>query len=134
MREPEGMKPEAATLTGQSVSLGRAVGRVKIISGAMEVGTLGVGDVLVTEASTPDKMGIESAFPHRTDAPSGMEKAAAIVTDEGGLLSHAAIISRELGIPCVVGTEQATRVLVDGQVVEVDATRATGRVIPVEAS
>jgi pyruvate,water dikinase len=48
-------------------------------------------------------------------------KAAAIVTDEGGMLSHAAIISRELMIPCIVGTHYATRVLKDGDMVEVDA-------------
>jgi phosphohistidine swiveling domain-containing protein len=125
---------EAAPLTGQAVSLGRAVGRVKIVSGPVEVLTLGVGDVLVAEASTPDKMGIESAFPSRTDAPMGMDKVAAIVTDEGGLLSHAATISRELGIPCIVGTERATQELADGQVVEVDATKGLGRVIVLDTA
>jgi phosphohistidine swiveling domain-containing protein len=124
---------ESAILTGQSVCRGRAVGAVKVILGATEVVNLEVGDVLVSEASTPDKMGTESAFPGRTDAPLGLEKAAAIVTDEGGLLSHAAIISRELGIPCVVGTERASSALTDGQVVEVDATKAAGRVIPWES-
>ena len=123
-----------ATLTGQTVCRGRAVGTVRLISGATEVVNLEVGDVLVSEASTPDKMGTQSAFPGRTDAPLGLEKAGAIVTDEGGLLSHAAIISRELGVPCVVGTERATSTLVDGQVVEVDATKGTGRVIAWEAS
>ncbi|MGH9783120.1 MAG: hypothetical protein ACRD88_02950, partial [Terriglobia bacterium] len=74
LREQEGMEAEASTLTGQSVSLGRAVGTVKIIFGPMEVLKLGIGDVLVTAASTPDLMGIESAFPSRTGAPLGMEK------------------------------------------------------------
>ena len=59
---------------------------------------------------------------------SGIEQLAAIVTDEGGALSHAGIVSREYGIPCVVGTGQATSTLVDGQVVEVDARRPTGLV------
>jgi pyruvate,water dikinase len=57
-----------------------------------------------------------------------MVRAGAIVTDEGGILSHAAIVSRELGIPCVIGTRIATTVLEDGVVVEVDATGDTGEV------
>ena len=56
-----------------------------------------------------------------------MEKAVAIVTDEGGLLSHAAIVSRELGVPCVVGTKIATKALRDGDMVEVNATKGIVR-------
>lgn len=119
-------------VTGQTVSVGRALGRVRIMHGPMEVPALELGDVLVTAASTPDKMGTESTFPHREGAPAGMERVAAIVADEGGLLSHAATISRELGIPCVVGTGAGTRTLKDGQMVEVDATREQGHVIPLE--
>jgi len=52
-----------------------------------------------------------------------MKKASAIITDEGGLTCHAAIISRELGIPCIIGTKIATKVFKDGDIVEVDATR-----------
>ncbi|MFA5877877.1 MAG: PEP-utilizing enzyme [Candidatus Staskawiczbacteria bacterium] len=66
------------------------------------------GEILVTQMTQPNVMDIAS-------------KAAAIITDEGGMLSHAAIISRELHIPCVVGTHYATRVLKDGDLVEVDA-------------
>jgi pyruvate,water dikinase len=58
-----------------------------------------------------------------------MQKAAAIVTDLGGILSHAAIVSRELGKPCVVGTGKATQVLNDGDLVEVDAENGTVRKI-----
>ena len=50
-----------------------------------------------------------------------MEKAAAIVTDIGGITTHAAIISRELGIPCIIGTKIATKLLKDGDYIEVDA-------------
>ena len=49
----------------------------------------------------------------------GMRKAAAIVTDDGGITCHAAIVSRELGIPCIIGTRVATQVLKDGEMVEV---------------
>ncbi|GAC1363530.1 MAG: hypothetical protein NVSMB32_05220 [Actinomycetota bacterium] len=130
-RKPGRMAPPAP-VTGQTVSVGRALGRVRIMHGPMEVPALEMGDVLVTAASTPDKMGTESAFPQREGAPAGMERVAAIVADEGGLLSHAATISRELGIPCIVGTEAGTRTLKDGQMVEVDATREEGRVIALE--
>lgn len=128
---PGGYRP--AVVAGQSVALGRAVGRVRILSEAVEVADLRWGDVVVTAASTPDRMGVESAFPERGGAPSGIERAAAIVADEGGLLSHAAILSRELGIPCVLGTETATTTLRDGQWVEVDATKERGTVIPFDA-
>lgn len=121
-------------ITGQSVSVGRAVGRVRIIHGAGEILGLSFGDIIVTGPSTPDKMGIESVFPTREGAPRGTQWVAAVVADEGGLLSHAATISREMGIPCIVGTEIATNVLVDGQVVEVDATREAGKVIVFDAS
>ncbi len=67
------------------------------------------GDVLVTRMTAPDWV-------------PAMEKAAAIVTNEGGSTCHAAIVSRELGIPCVVGTSNATEVLRDGQAVTVDGT------------
>ena len=56
-----------------------------------------------------------------------IQKAKAIITDVGGLLCHAAIVSRELGIPCVVGTKKATKVLNDGDLVEVDANKGIVR-------
>ena len=94
-------------LTGSPASPGNAVGQVRVV---LDVGRLGIvkdGDVLVTEMTTPDYV-------------PAMKRAAAIVTDQGGRTAHAAIISRELGIPCVVGTETATRDLASGQTVTVD--------------
>jgi len=58
-----------------------------------------------------------------------VNKSAAIITDEGGLACHAAIISRELKIPCIVGTKTATRVLRNGDLVEVDANKGIVRLI-----
>ena len=58
-----------------------------------------------------------------------MQKAAAIITDEGGITSHAAITSRELEIPCVIGTNKATKILKDGDIVEVDANKGIVKVI-----
>jgi phosphohistidine swiveling domain-containing protein len=104
-----------AVLTGMAASAGRASGEAKIVFNPTEMHKVGYGDILVTTMTTPDLM-------------LAIEKAAGIVTDEGGILSHAAIISRELGIPCVIGTERATRALRDGDVVDLDATQSTGRV------
>ncbi len=95
-------------LRGLPASPGIASGKVKIIYSADEIDKVEKGDVLVTTMTNPDMV-------------PAMEKAAAIVTDEGGITSHAAIVSRELGVPCIVGTEKATKVLKNGQVVTVDA-------------
>ncbi|HCU70489.1 MAG TPA: hypothetical protein DIC35_01895 [Candidatus Moranbacteria bacterium] len=74
------------------------------------------GDVLVAETTSPEIM-------------PACSKAAAIVTNQGGLMSHAAIVSRELNIPCIVGTENATTILKDGDLVEVDAEKGVVRIL-----
>ena len=58
-----------------------------------------------------------------------MKKAAAFVTDEGGITCHAAIVSREMKKPCIIGTKIATKILHDGQLVEVDANRGIVKII-----
>ncbi len=104
---------EEIILQGSPASPGFVSGRVKKIGSINEFSKLNKGDILVTQMTTPDMVPI-------------MKKASAIITDTGGLTSHAAIVSRELGIPCVVGTREATRRLQDGDIVTVDAT--TGKV------
>ena len=102
-------------LSGAPASPGAASGRVVIIEND-DIGNLDrihQGDVLVTEMTTPDFV-------------PAMKRASAIVTDQGGRTAHAAIISRELGIPCVVGTGIATEQLASGEIVTVDG--ASGRV------
>ncbi|MEK9155914.1 MAG: phosphoenolpyruvate synthase [Patescibacteria group bacterium] len=94
-------------LKGAAASMGQAAGPVKIIYKPTEIDKILAGDVLVTEMTTPDYV-------------PAMRRAAAIVTDTGGRTCHAAIVSRELGIPCVVGTGTATSVLKTGQMVTVD--------------
>lgn len=99
---------EAKTLLkGAPASLGSASGPVKIIHKPDEIDKITQGDVLVTEMTTPDFV-------------PAMRRATAIVTDTGGRTCHAAIVSRELGIPCVVGTGTATHTLKNGQMVTVD--------------
>ncbi|MBN2463516.1 MAG: phosphoenolpyruvate synthase [Dehalococcoidia bacterium] len=95
-------------LTGVAASPGIAVGPVKIVE-ASQIDKVKSGDVLVAEMTTPDFV-------------PAMKRAAAIVTDRGGRTAHAAIVSRELGIPCVVGTGVATKTLSDGQEITVDGS------------
>ncbi len=95
---------------GLTASPGIATGPVKIITKLSEAGKVNKGDILVTEMTSPDFVPV-------------MEKSAAIVTDKGGSTCHAAIVSRELGIPCIVGTTNATQVLKEGEIVTVDADK-----------
>ncbi len=94
-------------LTGLAASPGVASGKVKIVHQLSDLQKVNSGDILVTEMTNPDMVVT-------------MQKSAAIVTDEGGLTAHAAIVSREMGIPCIVGTELATTKLKEGEVVTVD--------------
>jgi pyruvate,water dikinase len=106
-------EPEAAILRGFGASPGVASGVARILQGAVDMEKLRPGEVLVTSMTTPDMV-------------PAMAHAAAIVTDEGGMTCHAAIVSRELGVPCVVGTRTATHTIVDGTEVTVDGK--TGQV------
>lgn len=97
-------------LTGSPASPGIGSGPARILQSAKEIGKVKTGDVLVAPMTSPDFV-------------PAMKKAAAIVTDQGGGTSHAAIVSRELGIPCVVGTKEATKKLKDDFVVTVDGAK-----------
>jgi pyruvate,water dikinase len=97
-------------LKGESGCVGYAKGKVKIIIRAEDMDKMEEGDILVSIATDPDIV-------------PAMKKAAGIITEQGGVTSHAAIVSRELGIPCVIGTKIATKVLKDGDLVEVDANK-----------
>jgi pyruvate,water dikinase len=106
-----GEKKELNVLTkGLSASPGIACGNVKNISNISEISRIEDGDVIVTVMTNPDMV-------------PAMRRARAVVTDEGGRTCHAAIVSRELGIPCIVGTKTATETLKEGMSITVDATR-----------
>jgi pyruvate,water dikinase len=100
-------------LTGQPASPGVVTGIVNILKSAKEINKIKRGDILVTDMTTPDFV-------------PAMKRAVAIVTNKGGQTSHAAIVSRELGVPCVVGTKTATTILKQGRVITVDG--AAGKV------
>jgi len=96
-------------LSGLAASSGLASGTVRIVHSIDDLSKIQKGDILVTKMTNPDMV-------------VSMQKASAIVTDEGGLTCHAAIVSREVGVPCIVGTKNATQILKDGQIITVDGT------------
>jgi phosphohistidine swiveling domain-containing protein len=103
-------------IKGLAASSGLAKGQVKILLSPEEISKIEKGDILVAPETTPDFL-------------PAIYKSAAIVTDIGGITSHAAVTAREFGIPCVIGTKIATRVLKDGDLVEVDANRGVVKII-----
>lgn len=109
---------KAPILKGIPASPGIGTGEVKILKSPSEIEKIKKGDILVAPMTSPDYV-------------PAMKKASAIVTNEGGMTSHAAIVSREMGIPCVVGTGEATKKLNDGDVVTVNGT--TGEIFAGEA-
>ena len=108
--EAVGGGEQRVLLRGLGGAPGAGIGQARILRSLDDAASLGEGEVLVTHMTAPDWTAL-------------MRRAAAIVTDSGGMTCHAAIVSREMGIPCVVGTGEATRVLRDGELVTVDATR-----------
>ncbi len=102
-------------VTGSAVGRKIGVGKVNVIRSSKDIYRFKVGEVLVTEMTDPDWEPI-------------MKIASAIVTDSGGQTSHAAIVSRELGVPCIIGTDNATEVLKTGREVTVDCSTGEGRV------
>jgi len=103
------VEEDVSSFVGDVASRGHVTGKVRIIFDPhTEAVNFQDGEILVTSMTTPDFVPL-------------MKKAQAIITDEGGILCHAAIVSRELNTPCIVGTKISTRVLKDGDLVEVDA-------------
>jgi phosphoenolpyruvate synthase/pyruvate phosphate dikinase len=104
------------TLSGTTAFPGYAKGTVRIINVLEDIKEFDQGDILVSLNTNPDLI-------------PAIKKAGAIVTDEGGIMCHAAIVSREFKIPCVIGTKTATKVLKDGDLVEVDADNGVVKII-----
>lgn len=107
---------EKDVLRGQVGSPGVAKGRVRIMLNISESNKFQVGEVLVAGMTRPEYAPI-------------MKKAVAIITDEGGITCHAAIVSRELKTPCVIGTKLATKILKNGDLVEVDASKGIVKIL-----
>ncbi len=110
MKEIKEQKELKMLVRGLPASPGIGRGKVRNIKDISEIGRVEDGDILVTVMTNPDMV-------------PAMRKAAAVVTDDGGRTCHAAIVSRELGIPCIVGAKNASQILVEGLEITVDASR-----------
>jgi len=108
-------KKHKKSITGRTAYPGQAKGICRIIKDP-DKASFNEGEILVTEMTRPKFVPL-------------MKKAAAIITDAGGMLCHAAIVARELKIPCIVGTEVATARLKDGDMIEVDAKKGHVKII-----
>lgn len=106
-------------LVGKTGYPGKVIGIVKLANNKKEAENIKKGNILVSMQTNPDMI-------------NGIRNCSALVTDHGGITCHAAIISRELGIPCIIGTKIATKVLKDGDLVEVNANKGIVRLIKFE--
>ncbi len=97
-------------IKGMPAFAGKVIGKVRLVNKVGDAKNFKKGEILVSAATSPDLL-------------FAMKKAGAIITDEGGITCHAAIVARELKIPCIIGTKIATKVLKDGNLVEVDANK-----------
>lgn len=95
-------------ILGNIANRGKVKGRARILSDYKDIYKVKKGDIIVATMTTPDYV-------------FAMEKAAGFITDEGGITCHAAILSREFNVPCIVGTVNATKEIQDGQMIELDA-------------
>lgn len=103
-------------LSGTVASKGNVRGRVAIVKGIKDLNNVKQGNILVAITTHPDYV-------------PAMRRAAGIVTDEGGITSHAAIVSREFHIPCIVGTKQATKILRDKDFIELDSDKGIIKIL-----
>ena len=106
----------ASEIKGATASPGKIIGTAKIVLNQNDFAKVEKGDVIVASMTRPEYVPI-------------MKKASAIITDEGGITCHAAIVSRELNLPCITGTQIATRALQDGDLIDVNADHGLIKII-----
>jgi pyruvate, water dikinase len=99
-------------IKGAVASAGNARGQVRVIGDISDAPSFKVGEILVVRASMAELIPV-------------IRNAVAVIADEGGMMSHAAIISREMKKPCIVGTKNASQILKTGDFVEIDGTKGT---------
>ena len=112
----EPIAPKTDVVEGTVIWQGKVQGKARVLFSIDDVPKMKQGEIMICPMSDPDYM-------------PAIHKATAIVTDQGGVLCHAAIVARELQIPCVVGTGYATKIFKDGDLVEVDANQGIVRKI-----
>ncbi|NLC31523.1 MAG: hypothetical protein GX765_05745 [Candidatus Moranbacteria bacterium] len=106
-------------ITGDIACKGFARGRVRVVFELSDLRKIKEGDVIVTPMTTPEMVPV-------------LKKVSAIITDEGGITCHASIISRELKVPCIIGTVSATQILNNGALVEVDASSGVVKILKIK--
>ena len=111
-----GTYTQTTKVEGFVASRGYAKGHVKVLESAEEISKVDDGDIIIAVMTRPDYL-------------PAMQKAAAFVTDEGGITCHAAIIAREMKKPCIIGTKIATKIFKDGDLVEVNANHGVARIV-----
>ncbi|MBU4458810.1 hypothetical protein KKF60_02860 [Patescibacteria group bacterium] len=109
-------KKDTTEIKGITAYKGKVRGKARIILSIREFSKMKKDDILIAHGTTPDYLPV-------------IKKASAIISDEGGFLCHAAIVSREMKIPCIMGTKIATKVFKDGDLVEVDANKGIVKII-----
>ncbi|MFC1648449.1 PEP-utilizing enzyme [Nanoarchaeota archaeon] len=109
-------REKKSKIKGLPAHHGKVKGIVKLVNNYHDIKKVEDGDILVANTTNANYL-------------SGMKRAAAFVTNEGGVISHAAIVAREMDKPCIVGTKNATEILRDGDLIEVDATKGEVRII-----
>lgn len=114
--ERDDYQGSSQVIKGQPACKGKVVGKVRVIMSKEELNKFEEREILVTSMTTIDYVPM-------------MKKAAGIITNEGGITCHAAIVSRELNVPCIIGTKNATKILKNGDIVEVDADKGIVRII-----
>ena len=114
--EKEDIDENVSEIKGVEAYPGIVRGKVRRVMGHKQIDLIKEGEILVSPMTMPDFL-------------PAMEKAAAFITDEGGITCHAAIVAREMKKPCVVGTKTATKILKDGDLVEVNADKGIIRKI-----
>jgi phosphoenolpyruvate synthase/pyruvate phosphate dikinase len=107
---------ETRTIRGIGASVGRRRGEARLVLGPDDLSGVRVGDILVTQFTNPELVLV-------------FDSIAALVTDQGGRSAHAAVVARELAIPAVVGTQIATQVVADGDILDVDGRSGIVRVL-----
>lgn len=117
-REEKKQKVESSNniVTGMIANLGCITGRAKILNSYEDISNVNIGDIIVSTMTLPNYI-------------AAMEKARGFITDEGGITCHAAILSREFNVPCIVGTINATKVIKDNDLIELDANNGIVRII-----
>ena len=103
-------------VTGMIANMGCITGRAKILNSYEDISNVNIGDIIISTMTLPNYI-------------AAMEKAKGFITDEGGITCHAAILSREFNVPCIVGTINATKVIKDNDLIELDANNGIVRIL-----